>query len=48
MRLEKWKKIVSLIGLATQTYGSIVGNPYLILVGGISAGAGIILIFKKW
>ena len=47
MKLDKWKKIVSIIGLATQTYGSIINNPYLILIGGISAGVGIMLIFRK-
>jgi len=48
MKLEKWKKILSIIGLATQTYGSIINNPYLILIGGISVGVGIMLIFKRW
>lgn len=44
--IEILKKIVSLVGLATQIYGGLTNNPILIIIGGISSGIGILLIFK--
>lgn len=44
-KLEKWKKIISIIGIITQTIGYFLNSQTLIIAGLIISIIGIILMF---
>lgn len=45
VKIETWKKIISVVGIITQTIGYFMGSKLLIVVGLASTIIGIILIF---
>ena len=45
MRIQTWKKIITIVGLLTLEVGHLTRNPIIILLGLTSSIAGVILMF---